>query len=464
MPSQRDVVSLARVTIHAPRRRVDVAVPDTVPVAELLPHLLPHLGEGIADDGEEHGGWALHRADGALVAGGRSFAAQHVSDGEVLYLRPRRAEWPAADFDDVVEAMAVGARAYRPTWSRAATRACGLAVAAALFTAGLAALVAAGPPWPGPARVALLVGALLLVAGVALARAAGDAVAGAVLGTTGVAYCAVAGALLLAEDLPLTRLGGPHLLVGAVALGAGGVVGLLGVHETIQAFAAAALAGALGTVAGLLALAPLDGAAVAAFVVPAAVFLVPVQPLLAVRLAKLPLPALPANAAELMQDDPAPDAGRIFAQVARADQILTGLVAGAAASALAGTVVLVARGGLAATVLAGAAAGTLLLRARAFPTVRHRVPLLLAGLGGAGLALHAATAGLGRAGWPVPVVAVLLLAGTAAAAAGLTYSVRSPTPYLGRAGDWIDGALVVSMVPVACAVAGLLGYARGFFG
>ena len=56
---------LARVTISAPQRRVDVALPEQVPLAELLPEVLRHAGDGLADDGERHGGWVLRRTDGA---------------------------------------------------------------------------------------------------------------------------------------------------------------------------------------------------------------------------------------------------------------------------------------------------------------------------------------------------------------------------------------------------------------
>ena len=44
-------IGLARVTISAPSRRIDVALPEHVPLAELLPEVLRHAGEGLADDG-----------------------------------------------------------------------------------------------------------------------------------------------------------------------------------------------------------------------------------------------------------------------------------------------------------------------------------------------------------------------------------------------------------------------------
>ena len=52
-------------------------------VAELLPHLLRHAGEGVADEGEQHGGWALRRTTGALLEPSRNLAAQGVRDGEL---------------------------------------------------------------------------------------------------------------------------------------------------------------------------------------------------------------------------------------------------------------------------------------------------------------------------------------------------------------------------------------------
>ena len=100
---------LARVTIRAPRRRLDLAVPDQVPLAEVLPELLRRAGEagelrpptGAAFPPPPHGpmshpagGWALRRGDGAALAGESPLAQQGVRDGDVLYLVPRAMLWP----------------------------------------------------------------------------------------------------------------------------------------------------------------------------------------------------------------------------------------------------------------------------------------------------------------------------------------------------------------------------------
>ena len=55
-------LGLARVTVAAPRRRIDVALPDNALVVELLPHLLRHAGEDLAESAEQQDGWTLRRA------------------------------------------------------------------------------------------------------------------------------------------------------------------------------------------------------------------------------------------------------------------------------------------------------------------------------------------------------------------------------------------------------------------
>ena len=48
--------------------------------------------------------------------------------------------------------------------------------------------------------------------------------------------------------------------------------------------------------------------------------------------------------------------------------------------------------------------------------------------------------------------------------AGATWSERPPSPYLGRLADLVDTLMMVSVVPVACAVLGLYAQARGLLG
>ncbi|GHJ05911.1 hypothetical protein TPA0907_02780 [Micromonospora humidisoli] len=79
-------LSLARVTIAAPQRRMDVALPNGMLVGELLPHLLRHAGEGLGDAGEQQGGWVLRRATGTLLEATRNLAVQGVPRRELMHL------------------------------------------------------------------------------------------------------------------------------------------------------------------------------------------------------------------------------------------------------------------------------------------------------------------------------------------------------------------------------------------
>ncbi len=170
-------IGLARVTISAPQRRVDVALPEHVPLAELLPEVLRHAGEGLADDGEKHGGWLLRRTDGVALATAQGLFPQGVRDGEVLHLVPARDDWPELEYDDVVEAIAEGARrrgtrrGRRPRPARRPCSAAGVLLALGLHR-GAAGRSGVGRRGLRRASASAL---LLALAGVTASRAYGDA-------------------------------------------------------------------------------------------------------------------------------------------------------------------------------------------------------------------------------------------------------------------------------------------------
>ncbi|GAA4460829.1 type VII secretion integral membrane protein EccD [Phytohabitans houttuyneae] len=440
---------LARVTISTPLRRLDVALPEQVPVAELLPEVLRHAGDGLADDGEKHGGWVLRRADGAALSPGQALSPQGVRDGELLFLLPARVRWAEPEYDDVVEAIADGARRRGAPWSPAATRATGLAAAALPLAVGLAAAVRAAPQWNA---VPPLAAAVLLLAGVVTARSRRDGVAGAALAGYALPYAFTAGALAAGAGRPA------QVLAGSAALLVTSLLGAAGVATHLRIFVAGATAGLLGGLAALATLGGLTPHGAAAVLLSLLACGVGALPLAAIRLGRLPLPPVATPPGE-GTPAPRPDPAGVDAAVGRTEEVLTGLLIGHAALAVAASAVLVATGGAAGRVLVAVAAAGLLLRARLFVAVHQRVPLLAAGLGGA--------AALGVA-LPVtatpPVLLALAAGGTLAAltvvAAGVAYAHRPPSPYLGRAADVLDTALVVCVVPVACAVLDLYAAVR----
>jgi len=454
---------LVRIAVVAPTRRLDLALPEHLPLVGLLPAVLRHVDEDLTD-GTSQGGWTLRRTDGSSLDLARTLAAQQVHDGETLHLVPRRTEWPELAYDDLMEAVATGARRRGQAWTSGATRLTGLLVAGALLLLGLVVVLAATEPgwWSGTAVLATAT--VLLATGTALSRAMADSLAGAVVAAVALPYAFAGGALLLATGERISTMGAPHLLLGSVMLLLAGVLGMFGVGDASRVFVAAILGGLCGTVGALLAFDPLDPPGSAAVVVSLTALLVPAMPLLAVRIGKMPMPTLPRTPDDLLRDEPQPGRDEIYQATARADEVLTGLIFGAAAVTIACLVTLTSSGTVGALLLTGVVAAGYLLRARLVPTVRHRVPLLLAGL--TGLALlplvgAADTPALPRVAALLP--AALLLAGLAASA-GLVYSRRPPSPRLARLGDGLDILMQLAVVPVACAVLGLYGYMRAIAG
>ncbi|MDA3647183.1 type VII secretion integral membrane protein EccD [Saccharopolyspora indica] len=459
-----NTTGLVRVTIAAPGRRIDLALPERSPVAEILPGLVRQAGEHLADRGVRTGGWVLRRADGSVLEPARTPASHRVADGEVLHLMPATTEWPELEYDDLVEAIAAGSARTRGTWGPRHTRCAGLAAGAVALGSGLVAVLRAGPPWPPAALWALGLAALALVAGVALARALGDAGAGAVLGASALPCAFIGGGLLFAGDRPWFALGAPHLLAAGAALLLAAVVGLLGVVDRAALFVAAATVGLLTALGAWLSTADsIEGHGAAAIVAGAGLAFSPLLAPLAIRLARVPMPVLPRDTADLLRDDPQPPRSAVYAAVVRADALLTGMIAGLAAVIAACQALLVRSGDGAALILVAVLTAGLLLRARLHPVAAQRIAVLIAGATGAVL-LAVGPLMADRSNLLLIAGPVVVVLGAMAVLAGLRLSTRDPSPYLGRIAELLEVVVVLAVLPVVCAVLGLYGYLRGLGG
>jgi type VII secretion integral membrane protein EccD len=452
---------LAKLTVNTPQRRIDVALPEQAPLGELLPDLLRHAGVGLADEGQAHGGWALRRVDGTALSPGAGLAAQGVRDGDVLYLGPGQEPWPELEYDDVVDAIAAGARGYGRVWDGAATRIAFLAVAVVVLLLGAVVLLRAPQQAAVPGLVGLGAALLLTLGGIVASRAYADSAAGALLAAAALPYAFAGGLLVLTHGATgATARGGllavasgadraPRLLVGSVAVLVVAAVGAVGIGDRLRIFVAALAAGCAGVLgAGLgyrLAAGPAAAIVLAVLVIGAAAV-----PLLAMRLGNLPVPVLIPGQPERL------DRARVHAAAVRADEILAGLLSGLAVAATAAAVPLT-RWDASGRLLVAVAAAGFLVRARLFPAVRHRLPLLVAGVGTAG-------ALLARVPATVPVVIGALAVALLCLVVGLRYRDRPPGPYLGRVADLLDALCVISVIPAACAVLGLYGAVRGLAG
>lgn len=452
---------LVRVTVTAPHRRIDMALPEQSSVAEILPGLLRHAGEHLADDGAGHGGWVLRRGDGAPLELGRTLGSYRIRDGEVLHLTSRGADWPELEYDDLVDAIADGAGRAGRAWGAAHTRRAGLIAGGLVLSLGLAVVLRAGPPWPMPGLWSLVASVLLLTVGATLARAAGDAVAGAVFGALALPYAFLGGALLLAGSHPLTELGAPQVQAGSAAVVLAAILGHLGTAQGLVVFAAAATSGLLGVLGGVLAgLETFDGAQAAAIVAGAVLAFSPLLAPLSLRLARVPMPVLPRTTADLIRDEPQPPRPAVYQAVARAHGLLTGMLMGAGLAAVVAEVLLVRGERTSALWLLVVLMLGFLLRARLYPVLWQRVPLLAAGAGAA-VCLALGPVVLAH---PAVAAAALAAAGGLVVLAGLQHSRKRAGPYLGRYAELFEVVVVLAVVPVVCAVLDLYAYLRGLGG
>lgn len=458
---------LTRITVSAPRRRIDLVLPDHLPVSELLPVVLDYAGEGAADEAQKHGGFDLRRTDGKTIDPSKSMAMQQVRDGELLHLAPRHADWPEGEYDDVVEAIAAGAKALGKPWEGNHTRVAGLTIAglAAVFTLG--GMWLAGPSWTGPGAASLVVGAMLLLIGAGLARTTGDSIAGAALGAYALPFAAFGGYVVLGGDYPMSSFQTAHLLVAAAALLTFSTVGFYVVGEALRVFTAGITVGFMGLVtAGVsFAFSHWTTAAVAATTMSLTVVFLPMIPSLSMKFSKLPMPELPQSAKELVKDTPNPPKEEVFTKVLRADEMLTGLILGMSITTVV-CMYVVDRDGIpaAAPMLVGIVGAVYLLRARLFPAVRQRVPLMGTGIVGTIFTVIGFIGLFGESLYLLGLLVMVLPLVLLGVSSGLVYSKRTPSPYIGRIADIVDALLITSVVPVAVTAIGLFSWFRGILG
>ncbi|HKE67227.1 MAG TPA: type VII secretion integral membrane protein EccD [Micromonosporaceae bacterium] len=479
---------LVRVTVETPDRRVDVALPDRVPVATLLPALLAAGGDELADRGALHAGWVLRGTTGTPIDTGQGLADQGVRDGDVLCLGYADESWPELDYDDAVEVIALGASRRGRRWDGRATRAAAIVAAVVLYAAAIVAIGSSGPPWTVPTVAAFAFGALLIAASVVAARAYRDVGVGTLLGALALPYAFLGGALAghslagAAHSVtggarePLTSLANTpaELAVGSVVVIVFAIAAALGVGRVRPAFVAAGVAGFGGLVDAIVGLSatPVRAAAVVLGVL---VLFAGLVPSLAARLGGLPRPrvaAPPATGAALAGADPYEstdglssrarsgpvDTSALFTAVSRTDDMLTGLLIGVALAAAAAAVVLAVGGGWPGRLLLLAAAGAFALRGRMYAALRHRaVVLATAGLVAAplvGVGIFAGAAAL-------PLAAVIGVAGLITIGLGAANGDEERTPHLGRLADLAEVVSLAAIVPLVCVVLGLYARLRG---
>lgn len=466
-------LGFCRVTIVAPDSRIDVALPDDVPVADLYPEILrlsrqrPEAGAPV--------GYHLVRRDGTVLDSSRSFAAQRILDGELLTLRPFSDSLPPAVFDDVSDAVASAVSRDRALWNTDLTRAAGLTGGAVL--PALLAFVAwnADPRHDMhslPGALAGIVGLVLVAVAAVRARVYDDRASSVALGLGALANAGVGGSGLL----PLATgqgIGKLQFLLACAAVLLASVILTLCSPRRDGPFVAFVLASGLGLTAVFVALlAHWTPAEIAGLCAPVAVGSLAFLPGLSLRFARLPIGFDPPSAATrgAYGTDPEPlgpvDAERVVAQARRGHELLVGLVSGCALPAVVSAAVLAFSDGVWGQLLALATGVALLMRAQLFRYTAQVAPVLAAGLGslvllGLGLALHPPVSAVREAvegnSADLDLRTVWLVAAIAATAAlvtvtGLVASRSGLSPFWGRFLELAEGFVLLTLVPLALAV------------
>ena len=153
---------LVRVTIASGSRRVDLVLPGSIPVAELVPELARSVG--LLDASTVYGGYRLVTQEGRILADNAGLTMQGIEDGGLLTVTAGVDDKAPRVYDDVVEAMAdVVENELRP-WEPAAGRRTALGAGSILLGLGALALLLQGESLLGGVAAAVIAG-LLVVGG-----------------------------------------------------------------------------------------------------------------------------------------------------------------------------------------------------------------------------------------------------------------------------------------------------------
>ena len=455
---------LCRVTVVGPSRRIDIALPGYVTFADLFPTVARYAGLDGPDVVGEKGGWALQRLGEEPFPPAMTPQQAGLRDGETIYLRPRRAQIPRMAFDDVADVIASGLSEQPGRWAAHHARWVARAIGVAALAAGAVFTLRSGPPGLVPALAAAAVAVALLLADLAVSRAAGDSLTGALLGYAAIPYAFLAGLLGPARAIPFAHLGAVHLLSAFAAAVLAAVLAVVASAEFSLYFGVvvASLFGVLGAWVGYMF--GVGFAAAAALVAVLALGLTPLIPAVSFRMARLTLPQVPRHADDLRRDTLTIDGADVFGRTASADRFVTGAVSGIGLVGATAVGALAFTGSWLGLATCAVLACTLLLRSRLFRGLTQRLWLLVPGFGGLVLLAVGEVHGSSQAQHLALALGPLVAGVAGVVGVGMWLPSHRPSPFWGRVADIADTALNIGLIPLALGVAGVFGKVRGLGG
>lgn len=451
----------SRVTVVAPRTRIDMALPADVAVADLLPMVLEMANEQAPDGGVRHGGWVLAKLGDVALDPSRTLASLGVVDGELLQLRKRTENPPPPLYDDVVDAIAeADPESFRPWTKETANRvghiAGGLALVAAAF-----ALLLGGPLFGGNQLAAALVGGVGTIACVALGATLSKAYDAA---STGV-LIAAAGGLPLAFVSGFYTVpgqpGSPNLLLASALVVVVAAASILLLGTGLTTFIAAAAAGVLGVLTfTVAALVEAEAAPIAAGALAVALAIISVLPRATIQLSKLPLPAVPGTAEELKEEEGFPEYAAIERRTEVAHSYMTGLLIGCGSVAAVSAIVAATAPDIWGKILGIIGTLVLLLRGRSYANGSQAIALLTTGMVSAGGILLGWLWTSDPSGRMLWVFGALILIAAASLVVGVIFPEQKFSPPMRRTVEIIEAICIATVLPIAFAVMGLYSVVR----
>jgi type VII secretion integral membrane protein EccD len=445
-------VDVCRVVLVAPHRTIEMALPENVPLADLIPVLVQRVtlpsrpgrsgrrmrGRALTGDGD----WVLQRLGSPPLEEDLTPAALQIRDGETLHLRPREAQLPPTHFDDLIDGLATGIRGRGDRWRDPMTRGLFLLVCAIVLSVAFVLLL--NPAFVGRIRVAGALTVVLIISATLCSRALEDRWAALTLGLAALPFAALTG-FLVPPRTPDANWVGPAALCATAAASVVAMLAVAVITEHRAVFLGLWLVSVVGTVSALLVALGMTASQVAGSVVTLALLAGAFGPGVAFRLARMRLPQLPTGSADLADDIEPYPAQQVMDGAVAADIYLTWITLAVGLVCLVGVPILALNPRWPAWTLAVVVSFVLIIRARGLTSAWQRAAVLTPAV--IGLSVLAVDMG----NRTEPGMRTLLVPGLLMTAGILlTFSRTMPgrrlLPYWGRIVDIFEYVFVIATV------------------
>jgi len=433
--------NVIRVTVMSEDKRLDVGIPGSLPLVEVIPKMAHK--HGMLNPTVVYGGYALRRADGTTLDPSLGATAQGIHDGEILTLVRGVLLTEPRVYDDVIEAVIDASTEFHRPWTAGDNVRTALAVSLTFLGLCAVLLMSAGRDMTlGP--VVAGGGAVLLVTASAVVARLGQPESGHALGIAAAVFAGLAA--YLATDGPL--YGWVLAAAGATAALAGGVVlALTPVHREWHLIA---VAGGIALAVPAAFAGWKDGALLPAYAITIAVIgatgnLLPWLALTSTRIRVISA----QNEQEIFADPQPIDADQIKSRAAAGARTLLALRIGLAVAALIAVPLLAAHSVAGALLTTFTFVGMMFQSRQAY--ARSAVMTVMA-LGAVGLALTGLTLTVTRP----DLRSVMLTITISVTAALVSLTLLSPRARLrlARVADSLEVVLMAMLVPLGVITAG----------